>query len=211
MRELENVRDVAALQPDYMGFIFYNKSKRYVFEKETASQLPARPSGGRSMTLDLGEIEKVGVFVNEEPAEVIRICKDYGLNYAQLHGSESTEDCIAIRIKGINVIKAFSVSNEIDFEELKEYEGKVDFFLFDTKTKDHGGSGRQFDWNLLKSYPLSTRYFLSGGIGVHDIIKIIELELPQCEGIDANSRLEIRPALKDIEATRELISQIRNR
>ncbi|MEM9051427.1 MAG: phosphoribosylanthranilate isomerase [Bacteroidota bacterium] len=204
MKEIENVREVAALQPDFMGFIFYNKSKRFVLEKQTASRL-------RSMTSDLGEIEKVGVFVNEDPAEIIRICKNYSFSHAQLHGSESIEECKAIRVKGIKVIKSFPVSSEIDFEILKEYEEEADYFLFDTKTKDHGGSGKQFDWNLLTSYPLNTPYFLSGGIGVSDISKIIDLELPKCFGIDANSKLEIKPALKDIKATRELISQIRNR
>jgi len=211
MRELDNLKDVAALQPDFMGFIFYDKSKRYVFEKETISPISDRKAGEHSMTLDLKEIEKVGVFVNEEPAEMIRVCKKYGLTYAQLHGSESIKDCSDLKESGIKVIKAFPVSDKIDFETISHYESKVDLFLFDTKTKNHGGSGKQFNWHLLKSYPLKTPYFLSGGIEVDDVGEILELELPHCHGIDANSRLEIAPGIKDITKTRELISQIRNR
>ncbi len=204
MREAENVKEVAQLQPDFMGFIFYPKSKRYVLEEQSVFRL-------RSVTSGLAEIEKVAVFVNEKVDEVIRICKEYGFDYAQLHGDESAQESAAIRAKGIKVIKAFPVSESLDFDELSAYEDKVDFFLFDTKTKDYGGSGKQFNWELLLTYPLHTPYLLSGGIGERDIETIKKLNLPKCVGIDANSRLEIKPGLKDLRATGNLISEIRNR
>jgi len=224
MREKDNVMEVARLQPDLMGFIFYKKSKRYVFEKQSASRppadsisaslrLPAGPTVGRSVTafLEGKKIEKVAVFVNEKVAEVIRICKEYDFNYAQLHGDEPVDECASVKAEGIKVIKAFPVANHVDFEKLKAYEKHVDLFLFDTKTKQYGGSGKQFDWNLLVSYPLETSYLLSGGIGIEDIQKIKDLSLPKCIGIDANSQLEMSPGLKHVEATRSLINEIRNR
>jgi phosphoribosylanthranilate isomerase len=222
MRERENVMEVARLQPDLMGFIFYEKSKRYVFRDGLDSQpgfdsaslhLPVRKDGGSRVTAtpESKKIEKVAVFVNEDVGEVIRICKEYEFGYAQLHGEESVDECRAIRTVGIRVIKAFPVADHIDFEKLKAYQPHVDLFLFDTKSEHYGGSGKQFDWDLLESYPLETPYLLSGGIGIEDIQTIKDLDLPNCAGVDANSQLEIEPGLKHVEATRSLISEIRNR
>jgi phosphoribosylanthranilate isomerase len=201
MRDPENVREIAALQPDMMGFIFYEPSSRYVGEASLEEVLGFVPS----------HISKVAVFVNEKKEEVVRVCKKYGFDYAQLHGDESAAFCRAINEGGIGVIKAIPVADRIDFNSLKDYEPYVDLFLFDTKTKGYGGSGKQFDRTLLDHYPLSTPYFLSGGIGETDIETILDTSLPGCVGIDANSRLEIEPGLKNIQTAAGLINQIRKR
>ena len=201
MREAENVRQISSLQPDLMGFIFYEGSARCVEESRLEKTLAVVPN----------PISKVAVFVNETTEEVNRICKKYGFSHAQLHGDESAAYCKEISDQGIFVIKAFPVSGNIDFETLKAYESCVDFFLFDTKTKGYGGSGKQFDHSLLYEYPLDTPYFLSGGIGESDIENILATPLRGCVGMDANSRLEIEPGLKNVQAAAKLINQIRKR
>jgi phosphoribosylanthranilate isomerase len=201
MRNPENIGMISQLKPDLMGFILYPPSPRFVEETSLSEALSQVPNG----------ISKVAVFVNETTDEVLRVCKQFGFTYTQLHGNESAADCQTISEAGIYVIKAFSVSDTIDFEVLKTYEPYVDIFLFDTKTVGYGGSGKQFDWSLLETYPLKTPYFLSGGIGERDIETILKSSLPGCAGIDANSRLEIEPGLKNVEAAAELINQIRKR
>ncbi|MFT6971177.1 MAG: phosphoribosylanthranilate isomerase [Roseivirga sp.] len=199
MREPENAEMISQLRPDLMGFILYPPSPRFV-EEQSLNELLSKVSSG---------ISTVAVFVNETTDEVLRICKKYTFAYAQLHGNEPAADCQIICEAGIKVIKAFSVSDAIDFEALKAYEPYVDLFLFDTKTSGYGGSGKQFDWSLLAPYPFSTPYFLSGGIGDSDMEGIKQSDLPGLAGIDANSRLEIEPGLKNVQATSKLINLIR--
>ncbi|MGB6037494.1 MAG: phosphoribosylanthranilate isomerase [Cryomorphaceae bacterium] len=201
MRQVDNVKAIGRLSPDLMGFILYPPSPRFVQEKALNELL----------RLLSDDTSAVAVFVNETAEEMIRICKEYGFNYAQLHGAESVEICQKMKAEGIGVIKAFQVSDSVDLELLQTYEPFVDYFLFDTKTKNYGGSGKQFDWNLLSSYSLATPYFLSGGIGETDIETILNSSLPGCVGIDANSRLEIKPGLKNVEEAAKLINQIRKR
>jgi len=199
MRKAENVKEVSSLRPDLMGFIFYKSSPRYVEESSLREVLEDVPN----------EISKVAVFVNEAIDEVTRICISHGFDYAQLHGDESKDYCKELREAGVAVIKAFSVGSSLDFDEIRLYAPYVDFFLFDTKTKGYGGSGKQFDRSLLHEYPLETPYFLSGGIGESDSETILQEPLPKCIGIDANSRLETRPGLKNTQAVSRLINQIR--
>lgn len=199
MREPKNIQAVSALAPDLMGFIFYPKSPRYIAESMLPDALEAISP----------DISTVAVFVNEESEMVRRICTGYNFSFAQLHGAESPAYCASLREKGIGIIKAFAVDEAFDLDRLEPYASVVDFFLFDTRTSQYGGSGKQFDWRLLQSYPYSTPYFLSGGISADDIQAIKAMYLPGMIGIDANSKLEISPALKDIEKTRTLIHQIR--
>lgn len=199
MRQADNVRQIASFRPEMMGFIFYQKSARFVTDSMAKPAMDALPSG----------IDRVGVFVNEKPETVIETCKRFGLDYAQLHGAESPSECRAIRAEQVKVIKAIPVSEAIAFDYMRTYEPDVDLFLFDTQTANHGGSGKHFDWKLLKKYPLNTPYLLSGGIGPSDIETIKNFDLPQLCGIDANSRLEIAPGLKDPGAVEVLISEIR--
>lgn len=199
MRDPLNIEGIGQLKPDLMGFILYPPSPRFVDERLLGEALSHVPSG----------ISRVAVFVNEPKENVVRICKQYGFAYAQLHGNESATDCKIIHEAGIYVIKTFPVSDSIDFEALEAYEPYADFFLFDTKTSEYGGSGKKFDWSLLVAYPLQTPYFLSGGIGDSDMDAIQIASLPGMAGIDVNSRLEITPGLKDIQAAANLINQIR--
>jgi len=192
----DNIQEVAALQPDYAGFIFYPKSPRYVGENFKMPELDKR-------------INKVGVFVNEPVDSLVVKVRKYKLQYAQLHGTEAPEECQAIRDKGIGIIKAFAMGEHFDFRQLEQYDSTVDYFLFDTKTAGFGGSGRSFDWELLKKYKLEKKYFLSGGISLENLELLKELDLSMVHALDVNSRFEVSPGLKDIHALVKLKAKIK--
>jgi phosphoribosylanthranilate isomerase len=191
MKIPENILEVLALKPDYMGFIFYRKSKRYVADlsAEFAKSLPS-------------EIKKTGVFVDEDAAEVCGLVALYGLSAVQLHGAESPAYCAQLKAllsPEIEMIKAFGVNEDFDFAQLNAYDRYVDYFLFDTQTPGHGGSGRTFDWSLLAGYVLEKSYFLSGGIGLESIEDLLNINDERLYAVDVNSRFELSPGLKDID------------
>lgn len=198
MRDSPNIEQVAALQPDYLGFIFYPKSPRYA-ASVNKTILTALPS----------TIKKVGVFVNESVEQMRQTALDYGLEALQLHGGETPLQCLQLREEGFILLKAFSIAEESDFEILEDYDGCCDYFLFDTKTPQHGGSGQKFDWNLLDCYHGSTPFFLSGGIDLDDAEVIKNIKHLQFVGVDVNSRFELEPALKDVEKVKAFLSKLK--
>ncbi|WP_445955063.1 phosphoribosylanthranilate isomerase [Yeosuana sp.] len=223
MKYQDNIEQVAALQPDYLGFIFYEKSARH-FD----SAIPKLPES----------IKKVGVFVDEEIETVVDLIKTHDLQAVQLHGEESPEYCLKLKRhyeerndevisskesdchtstalstgsfekksrndEKLEIIKVFSIKNEFDFNILKPYENVCDYFLFDTKGKLPGGNGYTFDWSVLNSYPSSKPFFLSGGIGLDEVESVLSFlrkqESKYCYAIDVNSKFEIEPGLKNID------------
>jgi len=199
MKEAQNIQEVAKLNPDLMGFIFYEKSARYVDAKILADAVQTLPSS----------ISKVGVFVDEELEKVLDLCNSFGLKYAQLHGKETSEYCAKIKAGGISVIKVFHMDKTFDLSQVEAYESYSEVFLFDTKTKGYGGSGKHFDWSLLNQYTLDTPFLLSGGISTEDLTTIKALNIPKLMGIDVNSRVEISPGNKDVNKVKELILKTR--
>jgi len=200
MRDPGNIDAVCAARPDYLGFIFYPKSKRYVGDlpdEDIFSRVP-------------NEIEKVGVFVNESPAGVVATCNRYKLQVAQLHGSETPEDCLTVKKAGLRVFKALAIDDAFDFGKLDVYVGSVDFFLFDTKGKLPGGTGEKFNWQVLENYQLPVPFFLSGGIGPDDYAALSKPIHEQLYAVDINSGFELEPALKDAGQVAAFINQIRN-
>ena len=192
MRDSENIRQVEALRPDWLGFIFWPKSSRYV--SELPAYIPIHT-------------KRVGVFVNEDIETVRQTAVDYALDIIQLHGHESPE--YAANLHEWKIVKAISVSSRDDIITYKNYEGLVDYFLFDTKCKTVGGSGQQFDWSVLEAYDGRTHFLLSGGIGPDDADRVRAFHHPQCIGIDLNSRFETAPGLKDVHKLKEFIKKIR--
>jgi phosphoribosylanthranilate isomerase len=184
-----------------MGFIFYKASKRFVQELDplAVSQLSEN-------------IAKVGVFVNHDLIEVVQTAKKYSLDLLQLHGSESADYVSALKQQlvgsDIKLMKAFGVDENFKFEALEDYERSVEYFLFDTQTPDHGGSGQQFNWDLLNGYRLEKPYFLSGGIGLESIATIKNINDERLFAIDVNSKFEIEPGIKDINKLREFKRQL---
>ena len=197
MKYQDNIREVAALQPDYLGFIFHEKSQRN-FEN-TIPELP-------------DSIKKVGVFVDEKIEFICGQLEKHKLDVIQLHGHESPEMCRLLKSTKAKVIKVFSIKNEFDFSILSHYEEVSDYFLFDTKGKLPGGNGYTFNWDVLKDYSSTKPFFLSGGIGLDQIQNIKEFQKnpasKYCYAIDVNSKFEIEPGLKNIEELKELKSQL---
>lgn len=192
MREAENIREAEALGIDWMGFIFWPQSSRYVAARPT--YLPTR-------------CKRVGVFVDEQIEKVRHIAEDYALDIIQLHGNESPE--YARTLGGRTLIKAFNIATADDLSQTRPYEGIVDLFLFDTKGRTVGGNGEKFDWTVLSAYQGATPFLLSGGIGPDDAGRIRAFRHPRCIGIDLNSRFEVSPAFKDIDRLREFVKNIR--
>ncbi|TGV01255.1 phosphoribosylanthranilate isomerase [Flavivirga rizhaonensis] len=224
MKYEDNIIQVANLQPDYLGFIFYKKSTRHF-----NTNIPELPES----------IKKVGVFVNEILEDVIEQINKHQLHAVQLHGKETPEYCQKLKrhyeeqsdvitlskeadrhaklvsvshkknLKQVRleIIKVFSIKDEFNFEVIKPYEDVCDYFLFDTKGKLPGGNGYTFDWNVLNQYPSTKPFFLSGGIGleqVEDIKKFKQSKASKfCYALDVNSKFEIEPGLKSIEKLKE--------
>jgi len=184
-----NTTEVAALKPDYLGFIFWKNSKRYF----KGPMVPVPHT-----------VKKVGVFVDAPIKTVIERIQDYDLLLVQLHGKETPEYCAELRekVKHVQIIKVFSIKDDFDFKILKPYEDVCDFYLFDTKGKLPGGNGFAFDWKVLENYPSTKPYFLSGGIGLEEMDSIKAfLQRPEskyCHALDVNSRFEVEPGLKDV-------------
>jgi phosphoribosylanthranilate isomerase len=200
MRDSENISGVIATLPDFIGFIFYPKSKRFVGFEPFPEVLSIVPDS----------VRKVGVFVDEIPEKVLEICRNWKLDVAQLHGNESPDYCQQIKNSGITVFKAFSVDESFDFATLKAYTGVCDYFLFDTKGQLPGGTGQKFNWQLLENYKGDVPFFLSGGIGPEYEKVVLDFRHPQLFGIDINSGFEISPGIKDAGKVNKFIDEIRN-
>jgi phosphoribosylanthranilate isomerase len=174
---------------DYLGFIFYSKSKRFVEKTFETTK------------------KKVGVFVNETQENIEKRIRTENLYAVQLHGNESPKLCLSLTEKAL-VIKAFNVETTEDFSQTRAYENKVDFFLFDSKSKEKGGSGKQFNWELIHEYRGNTPFFLSGGIGPADVERIKQLKHPHLYGIDLNSCFEIEPKRKNSKQIKKFITEL---
>ncbi|WP_455628354.1 phosphoribosylanthranilate isomerase [Parabacteroides chinchillae] len=207
MREPDNIRDVARLNVDWIGFIFYPKSPRR-FEAVDNHLQEYRLRTCQLSTINC-QLKKVGVFVNASVETMIQTATAFGLDYLQLHGNESPDDCYALQKRGYAIVKAIPIASAEDLEQTIEYEGRIDYFLFDTKCNVYGGSGQQFDWNILSTYKGETPFLLSGGINPDSIEGIRHFRHPRFIGIDLNSGFETQPGLKDVEKLRTFLSAIR--
>lgn len=201
MREPENIHRVAEVGADWMGFIFYACSPRFVgslspdeISKEKAVREPPI---------------RVGVFVDATPEYMMEMGNKYALGYLQLHGNESPDTCYALQKRGYAVIKAFSIADEEDLKLTADYEGRADYFLFDTKCNGYGGSGKQFDWSVLTAYKGQTPFLLSGGINPDSVEAIRNFHHPKLAGLDLNSGFETAPGMKDAGKLKTFIDKIK--
>lgn len=195
MREPANVQNICALGPAFMGFIFYPKSPRAV---RAADVLPSLSAG----------IVRVGVFVNEAPANVQALAAQHNLQAVQLHGNEAPAACKHLKAAGLRVFKAFGIREANDFAATTPYEPHCELFVFDTRSPKHGGTGKQFDWSLLQAYTGQTPFLLSGGIGPADAASILSIQHPQLAGVDLNSRFEIEPGLKNVHTLATFMNEL---
>lgn len=193
----ENVQHICELNPEFIGFIFYSNSKRYVGSNFTIPGIPK-------------STKKVGVFVNEKYETVVDTINKYGLDAVQLHGDETVEYCENLRPQTI-VIKAFSIESKLDLANIKNYDESCDLALLDTKSNQYGGSGKSFNWSLLRAYDSKLNFLLSGGLGLENIASALEIKHSKMIGFDLNSRLEDKPGLKSVEITKNVIKNIREK
>ena len=189
----ENLKSIIALKVDWVGLNFYSESKRF-FEIELK-------------TTDLS-ISKVGVFVDAKIEYIREMVGQYNLDYVQLHGGESESYCQEAQ-SICPVIKVFPVDEEFDFQLTSKFDF-CDYFLFDTKCKEYGGSGFKFDWNKLNEYTGDVPFLLAGGIGPNDIQEIKSISYGQLLGVDINSKFEIKPGLKDVNRIRRFLKELKN-
>ncbi len=188
LRDIKNIKGIIDIKPDYMGFIFYKPSPRYVGELLSVELMNTIPSN----------IETVGVFVNEDIGNIITIATKYRLNLVQLHGDESPGYCKNLQEKGFRIIKDFRIFSKKDLELVNAYEPHIDYALLDSSGTNYGGNGVKFDWDLLDYYDIDVPFFLSGGIRLEDVPKIASIKHNKLHAIDVNSGFEIEPGHKDI-------------
>ncbi len=197
MREAGNIAEVAKLTPDFMGFIFYEHSPRYVGDLQPETLTPLSP-----------HTKRVGVFVNAPREYILEMVRKYRLDFVQLHGMETPEMCAELQ-RHVGVIKAFGVGDVSDVERAAAYEGTCDYYIFDTRSTAHGGTGRKFDHTLLAAYEGHTPYLLSGGLKPEDATALAMQEDLHCAGFDINSRFETAPGVKDPEAIKQFLKTIK--
>lgn len=196
MKYPDNINAVGALYPDFMGFIFYPLSSRYVVSLDTSD-------------LDIATtIGRIGVFVNEDTQIIEERIKNFGLTGVQLHGNETPATCGYFMKKGYTVFKAFGINDDFNFNSLCAYADVVDMFVFDTKVKSHGGSGMKFDWSVLDKYQLTVPFLLSGGISENDALEVKKIIHPSLAGVDLNSCFEIKPGQKDVSKLTHFIQEL---
>ncbi len=199
MRDAKNIAQLCLLPIDFIGFIFYSKSPRFAEKKLARKTVLSIPR----------HIQKTGVFVDADMEYINDMEEYYMLDAVQLHGSETPEMCAEIRETGKTVIKAFGVGAGFDFGQLEAYESSCDYFLFDTKSDKHGGTGTKFDWEMLRAYNNRLPVFISGGIGEEDALAVKELSWLNIAGVDLNSKFETAPAMKDIDMLEGFIKKVK--
>ena len=197
MKFTQNREEVEKLPVDFLGFIFYPKSKRFAGENTEPGLFHSSK-------------EKVGVFVNENNFEILGLAKNLGFEWIQLHGKENPETCKILQKQGLRVIKAFNLHEKFNFSILENYAGSANYFLFDTRSQLPGGSGKKFNWEILYRYTGETPFFLSGGIKPGDAGRIKKIDHPFLYGIDLNSGFEDEPGLKNIDKLKAFIDEIKN-
>ncbi|HEX2919768.1 MAG TPA: phosphoribosylanthranilate isomerase [Bacteroidales bacterium] len=197
LKDPGNIGEIIHLQPDYLGFILYRNSPRYVETKSISGTLEKIPSS----------IKKVGVLVNEPLSKAIELAERGIFDLLQLHGNEDPQYCIELS-KHARLIKAFRVSLSLP-PDLEDYMNACDMFLFDTAGPNFGGSGQKFDHSILQDYGSEKKFLLSGGISPSDAHSFQNCIYPKMAGLDINSRFEIRPGFKDINLLKSFIGNIR--
>ena len=227
LRDPKNIEEVIKAGATAVGMIFYDKSPRGVTIETDSDKIIFRTEMEDKM-----QVPRFGVFVNESIETVLQVYYDYSLSVIQLHGEETPEYCRQMRDKMQNIwekqivpayrsigkelpancccqiVKTISISKPEDLQKYKEYVGVVDFFLFDTKCEEKGGSGQQFDWSILDQYDGDLEFLLSGGIGPDDLERCKAFNHPKYGGIDINSKFEVSPGIKDAQKVKEFIDAL---
>ena len=195
-----NVKEIAELKPDIMGFIFFAGSPRYVGNEPDMVLFNSVPQC----------IRRSGVFYNEDYNKILDLSILAGLDMIQLHGNESSTACLRLKSSGLSVVKAFSIDDDFHFGSLNQFMASCDYFLFDTKSEKPGGNGKKFAWGKLEEYKLDKPFFLSGGISPEDAAEIKSICNRGLFAVDINSRFETSPGIKDAVMIKTFINELKN-
>ena len=203
MTQIEQVRQLDEMGVDFAGFIFYPKSPRYV----------ARHLQGEKLKKEKLHLGKVGVFVNATYEELMKNVDEYGLDMVQLHGDETSRFCDRVA-NYISVIKVFRMGENDPIDWIaKPFEDSCDMFLFDTEGAGYGGTGKKFNWDVLKNSSLNKLFFLSGGIQPDDTEKLKsfaqETVAKKLFSVDINSKFETSAGVKDLKKVKEFIDKLK--
>ncbi|MEF8811149.1 MAG: phosphoribosylanthranilate isomerase [Bacteroidales bacterium] len=188
------------IHPDYMGFIFYEHSSRFVENKLDAGFMKTLPES----------IQKTGVFVDAPGEYILDRAKQYGLNTLQMHGNESPDFCRRFMDEGYEVIKAFKIYKSFTISTMHEYRDSCDYFLFDTAGKLKGGTGVKFNWAIIQQYTLNKPFFLSGGVAPGDEADIKSIKDHRLYAVDINSRFEISKGIKNADQVKQFYNTLKN-
>lgn len=194
LTKLNQIQELIYLNVDFLGFIFYEKSPRFVLNHLSFDEIKSINHKG-----------KVGVFVNETVEKIIEISEKAGLNLIQLHGDEDENFVFRLRqrlSKDVKIIKVFRIGETFNFQ-LSIFNPNVDYFLFDTDSQSFGGTGQTFDWNILNNLEIPKPYFLSGGISLENFENIKDLNQKPL-ALDINSKFEAEPGIKDLEKVKKI-------
>lgn len=197
MRDVRQLEKLVGLGVDYAGLIFHAPSPRFV-DEHLAGLIRAVP------------INKIGVFVNAPLAAMLAQAEAFQLHGLQLHGQESPDCCATIRSHGYTVIKCLQPTAGWSEAEWQPYTSNTDYLLFDSKGPLAGGNGVSWNWNFLEKYNGNLPFFISGGIGVEAVHKLLKLQHPMLAGVDVNSKFELQPALKNMEQLSFFVSSIKS-
>lgn len=192
LNRTNNLHQIGLINIDMIGINLYMDSPRYI--------------GNVSIKTN-PNIKRVGVFVDPSIWELQQYIDDCRLDYVQLHGEASVELCQEIQSTA-KVIKVFAIDDEFDFGQTVPY-SFCDYFLFDTKSKLHGGSGKKFGWELLDNYEGEVPFLIAGGIGPDDVDAIKGITHTQFAGVDLNSKFEIEPGLKDLRKIEQFVKELK--
>ena len=204
MTDMDQVRQLDEIGVEFCGFIFYPKSPRYVFKHVPASEIKKVR----------GKINKVGVFVNAYEEDILKTVDDCGLYLVQLHGDETPRECEKIS-SYVTTIKAFRLSDSDNILwKIKDYQDAVDMFLFDTEGAGYGGTGKKFNWDVLKGLNIRKPFFLSGGIQPDDADKLKMFAKDSVAkdlfSVDINSKFEIAHGIKNMEKIKHFVFALKS-
>ncbi len=203
MTNMDQVRQLDEMGVEFCGFIFYPKSARYIFKHVPSSEVKKIK----------GKINKVGVFVNANTDDILKLVDDCGLYLVQLHGDETPKACEKIS-NYITTIKAFRITeNDNILWKIKDYQDVVDMFLFDTEGVGYGGTGKKFNWEMLKGLNIKKPFFLSGGISSEDVNSIhqftTDMVAKDLFSVDINSKFELSAGVKDMNKIKQFVLQLK--
>lgn len=202
LTKLDQIQELISLKVDFLGFIFYEKSPRYVLNHLNLKEISEIPHAG-----------KVGVFVNETIENVIDFSVKANLNFIQLHGDEDENYIVNLKNNlpfDIEIIKVIRIGNQTSEElqkNINQQPSTINYLLFDTDSKAFGGTGKTFDWKILNEVEISIPYFLSGGISLENVHQIPTINT-QPFSLDINSKFELEPGIKDLIKIKQLYEKL---